>query len=235
MRLLGPNVCGRTISAAALAAASSLTFAGAAGAQDLQIDPRPSIDVTVAPPPAPVQRTYQIHEGLYVRAALGLGLIGADLSDDAGGPDISSGGLELQADLLIGGGPSPGLTIGGGVQYATQLSGDWEVEDTDLVVSSGDLSTFVIGPFVDGYPTPNDGWHFGGLAGLAIATFDPGPGSDGNTAIGFGGSAWLGHDVWVAPEWSLGGMLKLGALRATDDDITATKLSLSVLFTVVVN
>lgn len=233
MRLLGPNVYGRTIAAAALAAASSLTFAGAASAQDLQIDPRPSIDVSVAPPPAPVQRTYQIHEGLYVRAALGLGLLGADLSSDAGGPDLSSGGLELQADLLVGGGPSPGLTIGGGLQYATQLTGDWEVEDTELEISSGDLSTFVIGPFVDGYPTPNDGWHFGGLAGLAIATFDAG--DDGQTALGFGGSAWLGHDVWVAPEWSLGGMLKLGALRASKDDVAVTKLSLSVLFTVVVN
>ena len=233
MRLLGPNVYGRTIAAAALAAASSLSFASAAGAQDLQIDPRPSIDVTVAPPPGPVQRTYQIHEGLYVRAALGLGLMGADLSSDAGGPDLSSGGLELQADLLVGGGPSPGLTIGGGLQYATQLSGDWEVEDTELEISSGDLSTFVIGPFVDGYPTPNDGWHFGGLAGLAIATFDAG--GDGETALGFGGSAWLGHDVWVAPEWSLGGMLKLGALRASKDDVAVTKLSLSVLFTVVVN
>jgi hypothetical protein len=80
---------------------------------------------------------------------------------------------------------------------------------------------------------PNDGWHFGGLAGLAIASFDAG--DDGETALGFGGSAWLGHDVWVAPEWSLGGMLKLGALRASKDDIAVTKLSLSVLFTVVVN
>jgi hypothetical protein len=233
MRLLGPKMDGRTITAAALAAASSLTFVSAAGAQDLQIDPRPSIDVSVAPPPAPVQRTYQIHEGLYVRAALGLGLLGADLSSDAGGPDLSSGGLELQADLLVGGGPSPGLTIGGGLQYATQLTGDWEVEDTELEIASGDLSTFVIGPFVDGYPTPNDGWHFGGLAGLALASFDAG--ADGETALGFGGSAWLGHDVWVAPEWSLGGMLKLGALRASKDDVAVTKLSLSVLFTVVMN
>lgn len=234
MRLFGLNLCQRTIALGVLTAASSLTNTRTAGAQDLTIDPRPSIDVSVAPPPAPVQRTYQIHEGLYVRANLGLGLLGADLSAD-GVPDISSGGLELQADLLVGGGPAPGLTLGGGVMYATQLSGDWELEDSELVVSSGDLSTFLIGPFIDGYPTANDGWHFGGLAGLAIATFDPGPGSDGNTAIGFGGSAWLGHDVWVAPEWSIGGMLKAGALRATDDDITATKLSLSLLFTVVVN
>lgn len=232
MRLLGRNVYERTIALGVLAAAGVLTFSAAAAAQDLQIDPRPSIDVSVAPPPAPVQRTYQIHEGLYVRADLGLGLLSADLSTD-GFPDISTGGLELQADLLIGGGPSPGLTIGGGVQYATQLTGDWEVADTDLVAASGDLSTFVIGPFVDGYPTPNDGWHFGGLAGLALASFDAG--GDGETALGFGGSAWLGHDVWVAPEWSLGGMFKLGALRASKDDIAVTKLSLSVLFTVVMN
>jgi hypothetical protein len=232
MRLLGLNVCHRMIAAALLPAAAWICVPSEARAEDLQIDPRPSIDVSVAPPPAPVQRTYQVHEGLYVRANLGLGTLSSDLSGAQGG-DLSSSGLELDADLLVGGGLAPGVTLGGGLMYATQLSGDWEFGD--LEVSSGDLSTVLVGPFIDGFPSAKDGWHFGGLAGLAIATFEPGPGADSSSAVGFGGSVWAGHDFWVAPEWSVGGLLKVTALRATDDDITATKLAFTLAFTAVMN
>jgi hypothetical protein len=232
MRFLGLKLCHRTL---ALTLSSGLAWfcsPNEASAQEPTAEPRPSIDVSVAPPPAPVQRTYQVHEGLYVRADLGLGTLSSDLSTP--GPDLSSSGLQLEADLLLGAGLAPGITLGGGLNYATQLSGDWELSDTDVSASSGDLSTFIVGPFIDGFPNAKDGWHFGGLAGLAIASFDPGE-ADSSTALGFGGSVWAGHDFWVAPEWSVGGLLKVSALRATDDDITASKLAFSLMFTALMN
>jgi hypothetical protein len=234
MRFLGLNVGQRSIAAAVLPSLAWVSLASEASAQELVVDPRPSIDVSVAPPPPPVPRTFQVHEGFYLRAALGVGVLGSDLSYDVG-DDLTTGGIQLEADLLIGGGLAPGMTLGGGVNYSVQLSGDWELDDSDVTVSDGDLSTFIIGPFVDGYPIAKDGWHFGGLAGLAIASFDPGPTADNSTAYGFGGSFWAGHDVWVAPEWSVGGLIKVSALSATDDDINATKLAISLMFTAVLN
>jgi len=94
-----------------------------------------------------------------------------------------------------------------------------------------------VGPFVDGFPNPFGGWHFGGTAGLAQVSFDTGVGAD--SALGFGAAAWLGHDAWVSPEWSVGGQLRFDALRATasDDDIdtTLTRLALSLQFTALYN
>jgi hypothetical protein len=233
MRLLGLNGCPRTIAVVLATGVAWVCLASEARAQEPVVEPRPSIDVTVAPPPAPVQRTYQVHEGFYLRADLGLGTLSSDLSGP--GPDLSSSGMELEGDLLVGAGLAPGVTLGGGLLYATQLSGDWDIEDTDLTASNGDLSTFIVGPFIDGFPNAKDGWHFGGLAGLAIAQFDPGEPLDSSTALGFGGSVWAGHDFWVAPEWSVGGLIKVSALRATDEDITASKLSFSLNFTALVN
>lgn len=237
MRLLRPIRC-RSIATLTTATALGL-MASPALAQEqpaepaLQVDPRPSIDVSVPPPPQPVQRTYQIHEGFYLRANVGLGTFWGDVGADALAEDLSSSGAQLAADLLIGGGLAPGLTLGGGLLYATQLSGDWEIND--VVQSSGDLSTAIIGPFIDGFPQANGGWHFGGMAGLAYASFDPGGVVDNTTALGFGAAFWLGHDFWVAPEWSVGPLLRVTALRATDDDITVTKVGFTLMFTVLFN
>jgi hypothetical protein len=200
------------------------------GEPELTIDPRPNIDVTVAPPPPPVQRTYQVHEGFYVRADIGLGTFSGSLSGNALVNDIDTSGTQLAFDLLLGGGLAPGIILGGGAQYAAPLSGDWEVGGTK--VADGDMSTLLIGPFIDGFPDAKGGWHFGGLAGLSRVTFDAGVDSD---AIGFGGSVWAGHDFWVAPEWSVGGLLRASALRATENDVTATKLCFTLAFTALMN
>jgi len=203
-------------------------------------DPPPAINLTGAPtidlstpePAAPVDRKFRQHEGFYVRLDVGLGtLLSAKV--DVPGDELSSSGLTLNYDLLIGGSPAPGFTIGGGVLGGLQLSGDWEFESG--VTGSGDLVTLLIGPFADGFPDSKGGWHFGGLAGLARTAFDaPGDDSD-EDAFGFGGAFWGGHDIWVAPEWSVGGLLRLDALRTSKDDVTTTAVGLTLMFTVLYN
>ena len=112
-----------------------------------------------------------------------------------------------------------------------QLSGDWESDDFGGSTSA-DLTTLIVGPFADGYPDPKKGWHFGGMLGLAIASFDTPGGNDGSDGFGVGGAAWAGYDVWVAPEWSIGGALKINALRATDSDDDLTISSIGAQFAV---
>jgi hypothetical protein len=194
----------------------------------------PTIDLSTPPPPEPVGREYHYHDGFYLRVSGGLGTF-LTASADAGDVSFDSDGLTLSMEALIGGSPGPGFAIGGGVLADLQLSGDWELED-GVGSDSADLVSVLIGPFADGYPSPNGGWHFGGLLGLASVSFQQPGGDDGSNAIGVGGAAWAGYDFWVAPEWSLGGSLELKALRATnsDDDLTisavATTLNFSVLF-----
>jgi hypothetical protein len=195
----------------------------------------PTIDLSTPPPPAPVGRKYHQHDGFYVRVSGGIGaLLGA--SADVGDVSFSSGGASLDIEALVGGSPAPGFSIGGGVLGSLQLSGDWEL-DNGVGTDSADLTSIIIGPFADGYPAPNGGWHFGGLLGLASVSFQQPGGDDGSNAIGVGGAVWTGYDIWVAPEWSVGGSLQFDAFRATnsDDDLTISKIGGTLSFSVLYN
>jgi hypothetical protein len=193
----------------------------------------PTIDLSTPPPPEPVGRTYHQHEGFYLRLGGGFGYLAANAETDT--VDLESSGLTLDFEALVGGSPGPGFAIGGGILGSLQLSGDWESDDF-AGSTSGDLTSFIIGAFADGFPDPKKGWHVGGLVGLASVSVDPPGGDDGSDALGFGGAAWVGYDAWVAPEWSIGGALRLDALRATDsdDDLTISsigvQLAVSVLY-----
>lgn len=198
--------------------------------------PPPSINLTggmdlTTPAPGPaVGRTFHQHEGFYARFNAGLGTL-LHASVDAGAAEFTSGGLTLNFDLLLGGSPAPGFSLGGGVLGSLQMSGDWEA-DGGGPSGSGDLTTLIIGPFADGFPDAKGGWHFGGLAGLARVAFELPGGGDGEDSYGIGGAFWAGHDVWVAPEWSVGGLLRLDALRASKDDVTTTAVGLTLMFSV---
>lgn len=190
------------------------------------------MDLSQPAPPPLGQRTYQYHEGFYARLDAGLGaLLGAKVS--GGLADITSSGLTLDYDLLIGGSPSPGFVLGGSVVGGLQLSGDWDADDTK--VASANLNTLIIGPFAEGFPQPNGNLHFGGTVGLSHQGVDISGISDGISAWGVGGAFWAGTGVWVAPDWSVGGLLRLQALYGKDDDLTVTSFAASLMFAVTYN
>lgn len=200
---------------------------------------RPTMDLSTAPPPPLVGRTYQVHQGFYVRVNAGIGVFAGGKSQ-RGEAKVDTGGLSLDYDILIGGGPAPGFTLGGAVVGSFQLSGEWET-DGGAKVGSSNLSTFIIGPFADGFPNSKGGWHLGGMAGLARARYDA-PlidlgAVDDHSTLGFGGAFWVGHDVWVAPEWSVGGLLRAEASHTTnsDADVTVNHGAVSLMFTVLYN
>jgi hypothetical protein len=55
--------------------------------------------------------------------------------------------------------------------------------------------------------------------------------------LGFGAAAWAGHGVWVAPEWSIAGLVRVDASRTSnsDDDVTLSKIGVSLMFSVLYN
>lgn len=167
-------------------------------------------------PPARPRRGHHVHDGFYLRLGAGLGYGRGSVSTDSSSApnfDVSGAGLALNA--WIGGTPWPGLAIGGlvALQGIRESNVVVEGDDTDRGMEVG---TFMIGPFIDAFPDPQRGLHFGGALGLVgfaaradnheleerlrLRNFEGG---------GLGLSAWIGYMGFVGPEWSLGGLLQL--------------------------
>ncbi|HWO12597.1 MAG TPA: hypothetical protein VNN80_24035 [Polyangiaceae bacterium] len=192
----------------------------------------PAMDLSTPEPAEAVGRTFHVHEGFYLRLGGGFGVTWANL--DVGTASLDSTGVTLDGEALIGFSPGPGLALGAGALGSLQLSGDWELEDGGGATTNADLTTLLLGLFADGYPEPKQGWHVGGMIGLAVTSFEAPGGENGSDALGVGGAVWGGYDVWVAPEWSIGGALRVEALRATNSDDDATVSSIETTFAVTV-
>lgn len=150
--------------------------------------------------------------------ALGLGFSGALVSSDATSvPDYSFSGGGAVADVWLGGTPIPGLALGGGL---SALSVKSTARRSAGESRSGDVSgdTELLGFFIDGFPDPERGLHVGGMVGFASShTKIKDEGQDDFTGGGGGLGAWLGYDMWVGEQWSLGGMLRFTGTLARDE------------------
>lgn len=190
---------------------------------------KPLIDVRVAEPAPALPRSVRMHNGFYLRLSAGA-LYGGTFvaSDTAGRPDYTADGFGFSFDAMAGGTVSGSLAVGGAAMG----------QGFGMGGNSGTSSLFTLGPFVDGFPMPNDGLHMGGMLGLSMATAS----HSGSKYTGFGPgmAAWFGYDGWVADEWSMGGLLKLsGALTwgsshdpGPDVSLSAATYELTLLFSV---
>lgn len=200
-----------------------------------QDEDAPRIDLdTPAPQPA-VQRSYHVHDGFYLRLNIGLGFVGADFDDGSpGNVDLSAGGSDLAFDVMVGGSPSPGVAIGGGLFTNSMFSADFE--RNDRLVGERDVVVGILGPFIDGFPNPKGGWHLGGAIGVAAVDLESElVDNTYNRTEGVGGVAWFGYDAWVGDEWSVGGLVRISATRTLSEsdsyDVAATTRALTLMFT----
>lgn len=191
----------------------------------------PKIVFSTAPLPAPnggdSSRTFHYHDGFYARFGLNYGITGGGFSIDDRQIDYS--GSQLGVDLLLGGTPSDGLAVGGGLLIGSLLQPDMEVGGQNIATRN--IPVLLLGPFVDGFFSPQGGWHAGGLLGLAAL----GRTAETQGAVGFGGSVWLGYDKWVGDDWSVGGQVRfLGIAGGGDDpsDFSASALGIGLGFSV---
>ncbi|MBI3200187.1 MAG: hypothetical protein HYZ29_01515 [Myxococcales bacterium] len=196
-------------------------------------EPAPKIDLSVPEQGPPVARTHHVHEGFYLRVSLGVGALGTDY--DLGEPSAESHGGTLGLDVLVGGTPSTGLAIGGALLSEAGVSHN--VEQGGRSLSDTNVRLTLLGPFVDGFFDPKGGFHLGGAVGLAaLAVQDLKAEDETDTLTGFGGAAWAGYDAWVAREWAMGGLVRVGGAitrkSADSGDITAQSFSLGLMLTV---
>jgi hypothetical protein len=160
-----------------------------------------------------------------LRLSIGGGGLATDLDYDAPGLNTTRvRGGTVGLDLLIGGSPTPGLAIGGGLMI--NGAGDAEVTtDTNvggvesIETTQQDAGFSVFGVFFDAFPNPEGGFHVGGMIGLS--TFDLNDNDDTvneqRESNGWGGAAWVGFGGFVSSQWSLGGVLRLSGGVSNSD------------------
>jgi hypothetical protein len=170
------------------------------------------------PPPRPPWGA-KLHDGFYLRMAVGLGIAGASISSDSSSlGEYSFAGAAGALDLWIGGTPVPGLAMGGALS-GLGLNSSRRTADGQAV--SGDVAggTGLLAYFVDVFPDPGRGLHFGGAIGFASAAGEVKDSGRKFAGGGLGLEAWGGYQLWVSPQWSLGGMLRLmGSVTGEDKE-----------------
>ncbi|HEY4157227.1 MAG TPA: hypothetical protein VGM29_03985 [Polyangiaceae bacterium] len=213
-------------------ALNALAWASPAQAQGATPGPAPAPDekITLTTAPLPAQsiehRSYHVHDGFYLRMSVGFGDFRSSYTDNnRQNANYSGRGNSMSLDLLVGGSPSPGISIGGGLLVDPLFGVDYQ--RNGLGVGSHGGTSVLVGPFFDGFPDASRGWHLGGLIGVGAQSYQNvnTTGSKSSTARGLGGAAWFGYDFWVAGEWAVGPELRLMGQRSNDtrsgEDVSA--------------
>jgi hypothetical protein len=204
-------------------------------------DPRPAentappatettkMNLAVAPPAPAIQRTDYVHEGFYLRVNVGPGWMYNSMTLKETKETIRSNSFAFSADLLIGGSLSPGISMGGGILTNLAIDTNFKADSDSPTSADGPLFHYIAGPFVDAYPNAKQGLHMGAMLGFASttrATLD----SSYGTPLGGGAAFWVGYDMWVAPEWSVGFNLRgTGAYMTSADASSAAASALFML------
>jgi len=191
-------------------------------------------------PPKPKPRPGRVHDGFYLRGSIGHGWMGTKFSEGLLA-ERRLGGQSGAFDIQLGGSPSPGLALGGGLFISgmehedVRRFGDTEGGDP------GTVGMLAVGPFIDYFPDPKGGFHFGGMLGLGALAFETADDDDVEASFdddergGGGGAigAWVGYDWWIGREWSLGVQLRyLGAaVKNQDHDWRGAADSVALQFT----
>lgn len=176
------------------------------------------------------------HDGLFLRFAGGFGLAADPAKVESPGVDVTGtlSGNGFAWDLAVGGTPSPGLVLGGGL-FGAHIPGpvadDMKATVGGLVDLGGDVEfeslTFgLLAPFVDYYPSPEKGLHLTAAVGLGLLAVGDGKLQDttyvpfqDHGGTGIGALAGVGYEWWVANQWSLGVVAHVTyAAPAGDDD-----------------
>jgi hypothetical protein len=154
--------------------------------------------------PVPSAKIHK-HDGFYFNGALGGGYTTGSVEADPepeGGGDSRLTGAAAAGQILLGGTPTRGLVVGGGMVNTVLFRG--KVKTEGEVVSKNLLSLTSLGPFVTYYVDAHKGFHIMGHLGLAAMNYKREDIDDKKVAIGYALTAGVGYDWWIAEQWSLG-------------------------------
>jgi hypothetical protein len=167
----------------------------------------------------------RLHDSFYLRMNVGVGYLNSDAEDD-----ITLSGIGPALGIMIGGTPTPGFTIGGGIWFDSVSSPTAERGGTSVELD-GTVVQGIIGPFVDIFPDPSEGFHVGALIGFAKGSNpsagigSPLDGGLGGPHAGVGGGPFAGYDFWVSVGWTLGGMVRASLAPMSSSDVTTRNIA----------
>lgn len=187
--------------------------------------------------PAPDPTAHR-HDGFYMRIGLGGGYFGAKVEPEVGTLHANGGGPAFE--FALGGTVADGVVIGGGLYTASVNRLKWSGDPLASDVRGGAGSLALLGPFVDFYPNPKDGFHVQGAIGITGLNFaersstvpPPKEWSGGGGGLMFG----AGYEFWVGSQWSIGGIARVLLVSATmrekdsDTDFSGKAFAPSILF-----
>jgi len=191
------------------------------------------------PAPALEDPTAEYHEGFYFRVALGAGALVDSFNGPFGIWDGHAEGGSGSFELALGGSLAPGLVLGGAVMVEQVV--DPKVTINGAPASESDnvsVGTFVlVGPFLDWYPSPEGGFHLQGMVGGARIELKDSEGveREDHHPIGGGAAIGAGYEFWIADEFSLGILGRIGWGTMRDDDVTHHVGTFSALVTLTYN
>ena len=161
-------------------------------------------DADAAPPP-PRKPDVRVHDGFFLRLALGPSYLNSTWK--GGTQDATVSGVGAGHEVSLGGTPLPGLVVGGG-SFSSFVSSP-TISYAGQSADAGSASLSLFAPFIDWYPSDTQGFHVQGAAGLAYVSYDSKGGGKGVSGTGLGFMAGAGYEIWVAEQWSLGAMFRL--------------------------
>jgi hypothetical protein len=154
----------------------------------------------------------RVHDGFYFRLSLGgsYGRISVQ-TDRVSQPDVTQTGFGGALDVWAGYSVSSGIVVGPALSFSSQRAKSAAIGDRQ---SGATGRSALFAAFIDAYPNPRRGEHFGGLLGLSALTetTDDGEAATDYDGGGLGLFVFAGYDAWIASEWSLGGLLRLGGV-----------------------
>jgi len=188
-----------------------------------------------------------VHDGFYLRAALGVGVAVSQTSyttksttgtDAAYQQDVSATATTTDVDIGLGGAVKPGFNLGAAVSISKPVNTSGTIDkqkSSDTRSQKIELGTQVfIGPMLDWYTRSQGGFHvlvsIGGAftAGRKISVTDTSTGEDWSKSYGpygLGMIGGLGYEWWVSDQWSIGLLGRFTALSGGDSkDSNATHI-----------
>jgi hypothetical protein len=205
-------------------AATLVALASLASAQGAPPPPPPPGGSTVA--------TTTVHEGVFVRAQLGLGFFHASASE--GGTDVAVSGAGPSVDLAGGFAVNPNLIVHGSLFYDLTSSPTVEINGQSMDVE-GSAAMVGIGAGIT-YYTASNIYATGVLAMTQLLAEDDGEtdGSEWGPGVALG----AGKEWYLAPKTAIGvgARLAIGSQKIDPDvDVSYTTTTFSLLFSATYN
>jgi hypothetical protein len=156
----------------------------------------------------------RLHRGFFLRLSFGMVDLHETSSFSGGSPGATYSGLGNALEASIGHSVlRPGLIVGGKWVLAAVVDPTESYQGGTYTMSTSAHFVDVLAAFVDDYPDPRRGFHFGGSVGLlAVTDLDAVYGTN-STGWGPALSAHVGWESYFSSRWSCGLLGQLTVYR----------------------